>query len=43
VPARRQLIERQRPEAAANWPPLRWTPELLTLAAIALHPDLDVA
>lgn len=39
----RQLIEQQHPEAVATWPPSRWTPELLTLAAIALHPDLDVA
>jgi outer membrane protein TolC len=43
APAVRKLIEQQHPEAAANWPPSRWTPELLTLAAIALHPDLDVA
>jgi outer membrane protein TolC len=43
APAVRQLIEQKRPDAAVNWPPSRWTPELLTLAAIALHPDLDVA
>ena len=43
APAVRQLIEQKHPEAAAHWPPSRWTPELLTLAAIALHPDLDVA
>lgn len=43
APAVRQLIEQKHPEAAANWPPSRWTPEMLTLAAIAVHPDLDVA
>lgn len=43
APAVRRLIEQTHPEAAANWPPSRWTPELLALAAIALHPDLDVA
>lgn len=43
APAVRHLIEQQHPQSAASWPPARWTPELLTLAAIALHPDLDVA
>ena len=43
APAVRQLIEQQHPDVAASWPPSRWTPELLTLAAVALHPDLDVA
>lgn len=43
APAVRRLIEQHHPEAAASWPPPRWTPEMLTLAAIALHPDLDVA
>jgi outer membrane protein TolC len=43
APVVRRLIEQQHPEVAENWPPARWTPELLTLAAIALHPDLDVA
>ncbi len=38
-----QLIKEQHPEVATTWPPERWTPELLSLAAIALHPDLDVA
>ena len=42
-PAVRQLIGQQHPKEAANWPPSRWTPQLLTLAAIVLHPDLDVA
>ena len=41
APAVRELIAQQHPETA--WPPPRWTPEMLTLAAIALHPDLDVA
>jgi cobalt-zinc-cadmium efflux system outer membrane protein len=39
APAVQQLIQQQ----GLTWPPTRWTPELLTLAAIALHPDLDVA
>jgi len=43
APVVRTLIEQQHPEAATVWPPSRWTPELLELAAIALHPDLDVA
>jgi cobalt-zinc-cadmium efflux system outer membrane protein len=43
APAVRRLIEQQHPQEAAQWPPSAWTPELLTLAAIALHPDLDVA
>jgi cobalt-zinc-cadmium efflux system outer membrane protein len=30
-------------DAAAEWPPRRWTRTQLTLAALALHPDLDVA
>jgi outer membrane protein TolC len=39
APAVQHLIQQQ----GLTWPPTRWTPELLTLAAIALHPDLDVA
>lgn len=39
-----QVVAKEHPEMnAAPWPPERWTPELLSLAAIALHPDLDVA
>ncbi|HUR81437.1 MAG TPA: TolC family protein [Thermoanaerobaculia bacterium] len=40
-PAVRELITRQMPEV--TWPPERWTPPMLALAAVALHPDLDVA
>jgi outer membrane protein TolC len=43
APVVRRLIEQQHPGAATAWPPPRWTPELLELAAIALHPDLAVA
>jgi outer membrane protein TolC len=39
----RRLVGEHHPEAAATWPPSLWTPDMLTLAAIALHPDLDVA
>ena len=35
------LVLKQLPDVA--WPPAQWTPELLALAAVALHPDLDVA
>ncbi len=39
APAVRALVEPR----AGPWPPPQWTPELLGLAAVALHPDLDVA
>ena len=39
APVVRELVE----HAHQTWPPAAWTPELLALAAVALHPDLDVA
>lgn len=39
APQVRALVE----PAAGAWPPQQWTPDLLARAAVALHPDLDVA
>ncbi|HEV7768361.1 MAG TPA: TolC family protein [Thermoanaerobaculia bacterium] len=39
----RGAIAAQEPSAAGNWPPQRWTASQLGIAALVLHPDLDVA
>lgn len=39
----RSLIIEQHPDLATPWPPSKWSAEMLALAAVAVHPDLDVA
>ncbi|HUR58477.1 MAG TPA: TolC family protein, partial [Opitutaceae bacterium] len=43
APAVRAFLERNLTNASASWPPATWTFEPLTLAALYLHPSLEVA